>query len=135
MSKPLPLVVVGFVIKGALPGKLLKLRWRRHDSGEKPPPLVVDNPNQANSLLLKSSRQITTVHKRRCEMRMITFEKSVPRVLLTMALRPLWPGVVYSPFSPIWQPVIRRLKFPRRSQMCWLGLFRLTFTGNFVSLY
>ena len=33
-------------------------------------------------------------------MRTIYFEKNIPKVLLCMALRPIWPGVVYSPLSP-----------------------------------
>ena len=49
--KPPPLVVERFDIEGALPGRLLKSRWRSHDSGEKPPPLAVDSPNQAIFLL------------------------------------------------------------------------------------
>ncbi|MBN1583920.1 MAG: alcohol dehydrogenase catalytic domain-containing protein, partial [Anaerolineae bacterium] len=28
------------------------------------------------------------------------FEKNIPKILLTMALRSLWPGVVFSPLSP-----------------------------------
>jgi threonine dehydrogenase-like Zn-dependent dehydrogenase len=33
-------------------------------------------------------------------MRTIYFEKNVPKILLAMALRPIWPGVVFSPVSP-----------------------------------
>jgi len=33
-------------------------------------------------------------------MRTIYFEKNIPKVLLTMALRPIWRNVVYSPLSP-----------------------------------
>jgi threonine dehydrogenase-like Zn-dependent dehydrogenase len=33
-------------------------------------------------------------------MRTIYFEKDIPKVLLTKALRPVWPGVVFSPLSP-----------------------------------
>jgi threonine dehydrogenase-like Zn-dependent dehydrogenase len=33
-------------------------------------------------------------------MRTIVFEKNIPKVLLVKALRPLWPGIVYSPLSP-----------------------------------
>jgi L-iditol 2-dehydrogenase len=33
-------------------------------------------------------------------MRTIYFEKNIPKVLLCMALRPIWPNVVYSPLSP-----------------------------------
>jgi threonine dehydrogenase-like Zn-dependent dehydrogenase len=33
-------------------------------------------------------------------MRTICFEKDIPRILLAKALRPLWPGVVYSALSP-----------------------------------
>jgi threonine dehydrogenase-like Zn-dependent dehydrogenase len=33
-------------------------------------------------------------------MRTICFEKNIPKVLLTKALQPLWPGVVYSSLSP-----------------------------------
>lgn len=33
-------------------------------------------------------------------MRTIYFEKSVPKILLTKTVRPLWPGAVYSFFSP-----------------------------------
>ncbi len=33
-------------------------------------------------------------------MRTIYFEKNVPKVLLVKALRPLWPGIVYSALSP-----------------------------------
>lgn len=33
-------------------------------------------------------------------MRTIYFEKNIPKILLTKALRPLWPSVVYSPLSP-----------------------------------
>jgi threonine dehydrogenase-like Zn-dependent dehydrogenase len=33
-------------------------------------------------------------------MRAIYFDKAIPRALVTKALRPLWPGVVWSPLSP-----------------------------------
>ena len=33
-------------------------------------------------------------------MRTVYFEKNIPKVLLTMALRPIWPNVVYSSLSP-----------------------------------
>jgi threonine dehydrogenase-like Zn-dependent dehydrogenase len=33
-------------------------------------------------------------------MRTIYFDKSIPKILLTKALRPIWPGVVYSRLSP-----------------------------------
>ena len=33
-------------------------------------------------------------------MRTIYFEKNIPKVLLAKALRPVWPGVVFSPLSP-----------------------------------
>jgi threonine dehydrogenase-like Zn-dependent dehydrogenase len=33
-------------------------------------------------------------------MRALYFEKSIPKVLISKALRPAWPGVVWSPFSP-----------------------------------
>ena len=33
-------------------------------------------------------------------MRTVYFEKNIPKVLLAKALRPLWPGVVFSPLSP-----------------------------------
>jgi threonine dehydrogenase-like Zn-dependent dehydrogenase len=33
-------------------------------------------------------------------MHTIYFEKNIPKVLLVKALRPLWPGIVYSPLSP-----------------------------------
>jgi threonine dehydrogenase-like Zn-dependent dehydrogenase len=33
-------------------------------------------------------------------MRTIYFEKSIPKILLTGALRPIWPSVVFSPLSP-----------------------------------
>jgi len=33
-------------------------------------------------------------------MRTVYFEKNIPKALLVRALRPVWPGVVYSPLSP-----------------------------------
>ena len=33
-------------------------------------------------------------------MRTIYFEKNVAKILLAKALRPIWPGIVYSPLSP-----------------------------------
>jgi len=33
-------------------------------------------------------------------MRTVYFEKNIPKILLTKALRPIWPGIVYSPLSP-----------------------------------
>lgn len=33
-------------------------------------------------------------------MRTIYFEKDIPKILLAKALRPIWPGVIYSPLSP-----------------------------------
>jgi threonine dehydrogenase-like Zn-dependent dehydrogenase len=33
-------------------------------------------------------------------MRTIYFEKNIPKILLAKALRPLWPGIIYSPLSP-----------------------------------
>ena len=33
-------------------------------------------------------------------MRTIYFEKDIPKVLLVKALRPIWPGIVFSPLSP-----------------------------------
>src|SRR5689334_18435088 len=35
-----------------------------------------------------------------CQMRTIYFEKDIPKILLAKALRPIWPGVIYSPLSP-----------------------------------
>lgn len=33
-------------------------------------------------------------------MRTIYFEKSIPKILLCLALKPIWPNVIYSPLSP-----------------------------------
>ncbi len=33
-------------------------------------------------------------------MQTIYYELNIPKALITKALRPLWPGVVWSPFSP-----------------------------------
>ena len=33
-------------------------------------------------------------------MRAVYFDKNIPKVLITKLLRPLWPGVVWSPLSP-----------------------------------
>ena len=33
-------------------------------------------------------------------MRTVYFEKSIPKVLLTKALKPIWPAVIYSRLSP-----------------------------------
>jgi len=33
-------------------------------------------------------------------MHTLYFEANVPKVLITKALRPVWPGVIWSPLSP-----------------------------------